>query len=155
MNGQREGRGNRSIRASTLVLLGALLLAPAAHASCAGPQITTLQGTALGPNAQTSNVAIEPGGVLDVAGEWYSIGCDDVAETRFGCNARQKETPEPMTDVKITLSQGSGETWDLATVDATGDRFDVSWSGTVPADVALGSATLSVGPTSIDIEVTN
>ena len=38
-------------------------------------------------------------------------------------------------------------------MDATGDRFDVSWSGTVPAEIALGPATLNVGTTSIQIEI--
>ena len=153
MNTQKDVRSQRTIRMGALILLGTLLFAPTAQASCAGPQIIQLQGTARGPDAESSAVLIEPGGVLELAGEWYSIGCDDVAETRLGCNARQQETPEPMTGVKITLSQAGGATWDLATVDATGDRFDVSWSGTVPAEIALGPATLSVGPTSIQIEI--
>ncbi len=153
MNRQRDARSQRTIRTGALLLLGALLFAPTAHADCVTPQIIQLQGAALGPDAESSTVLIESGGMLEVAGEWYSIGCDDVVETRLGCNARQRETPKPMTGVKITLSQVGGATWDLATVDATGERFDVSWSGTVPADIALGPATLNVGPTSIQIEI--
>ena len=150
---QGERRDWRLTRVCAVMSLAAIVFAPSAHARCVGPQMTQLQGIKLGTDAKSSDIALEPGEVLDITGEWYANGCDDTSTTGLGCNAPERETPEPMTEVPITLSQGGDRTWDLGTVDASGDRFAVNWSGTVPEDVAQGPATLTVGPTSIAVEI--
>lgn len=129
----------RAPRAATLLLLGALALAPypqsPAAASCVGPSLDLPRGAVLAPGERH-----------EVGGSHFVDGCRDTMTCSIGCDDCEYDEPppEPIADVDLTLRQG-GRTWTLDTADASGEEAtsgEVSWSFRLPPEVRPGPARL-------------
>ena len=94
-------------------------------ASCVAPTLTV------------KPVTVQAGDKVQVTGEWFADGCNDVA-----IDGQPPQPPPPFMNMTIELRQGD-QTWPVASdVDATGDHYAFDLSVTIPDDVHPGKATL-------------
>lgn len=79
-----------------------------------------------------------------MTGRYFVDGCNDVGGCTgyLGCQSCEQPSPSPPSeDVPLRLVQ-RGQTWDLATADATREAGRITWVTEVPAGVAPGKARL-------------
>ena len=158
------GRGRRlrtaARLAALLVLSGAALgvVVPAAHGSCAGPQLQVVGLPATPPASEDTDADARP--VVRVSrGQALRVevtnvndeaaGCDDVGG---GCDDPGPAAPVPARGAVLMLEQG-GRRWSLGTQDATGPQRAVSYEVVLPeglgrgeADLVLDGPVLGAGP---------
>lgn len=133
--------------------LGVVVPSPAS-ASCAGPILGV--GSAVDTaDPPTTGGLIQRGQAFTVSGEYFHSGCADTYSTGPGCRQSSdgRDDPEtPLTNVQLILKQRS-MTWLLTTVDATGERHSISWSGRLPTDVEPGPAELLAGSAALPVTI--
>jgi hypothetical protein len=83
---------------------------------------------------------------VTVQGRAFARGCNDTGTVNvFGCDTSRREVEEPMTEVTLTVQQGSRSWW-LGTENAgTAEENrlgQITWTVRLPADVAPGRALL-------------
>ena len=131
-------RSSTSPGAFAVLTFGLLVFVPlpggGASASCATSLLRFEDGR--------TDARVAPGETVTVTGLGYVEGCDDGGDGDFGCAPPEHE--QPREGIELWLRQ-AGEQRLLGTADArtVGDDFGrVSWSFAIPADAAVGRATL-------------
>lgn len=92
-------------------------------ASCEAPVVTVEPGT------------VEPGGTVRVTALWLFDGCDDTG----------LHTSAPLVGLPLVLTDASGASTTVATLDADAEDGGVDAEVVVPADAAHGVATVRLG----------
>ncbi|MCU1690996.1 MAG: hypothetical protein JWM64_87 [Frankiales bacterium] len=128
---------------------------PGAHASCVGPQLSVEGVVPTYLPGHVAQVRLAPGQAVDVVGEAFFAGCDDVGggDGDGGCDDDAPgERMLPRRDVALDLVVG-GHGRRLGRADAD-DAFVVRWSVRVPAGLPPGPAVLGAGGARLDVVIT-
>ena len=124
---------------STAVAAMALgLISPAAHSSCAGPQIVISRGAT---RVADSAYRVAPGAAIDLRISNLSANCQDTVPAG-GCSA--PKSARPATNVAVTVRQGN-RSWKLGTVSGHGSTRSDAISVDLPSELRAGTASIRVG----------
>jgi hypothetical protein len=93
---------------------------------------------------------VHAGEQVQVSGEWFADGCNDVV-----VNGQEPQAPPPFTGMTIVVTQGD-ESWPVASdVDAEGEHYAFDVAVTIPDDVHAGKASIQAKdrgfPTDIEV----
>lgn len=139
----------------TAGLLGVSYPAPMAAAGCVGPTLAVGDTATPGPTSGSPSILVR-GQTATIAGISFHAGCEDTfVSAGPGCQASQPTDPQsPLTDVQLVLTQGD-RSWELGAADAADrDRqYAISWTVSIPTDVAVGPATLTAAAASIPVQI--
>ena len=146
-------RAAAAIGIVAMIAVGLGLVAPApARTSCAGPQLSLVQGGASVPARRVPQGADErllhdvarrvP---LQVLGSNLTFDCDDTVELHPGCGGPtvQPEPIVPLQQTRLVLSQGDRR-WKLGELGAVRPDLTADAEVSLPAEVRPGRAVLSL-----------
>lgn len=138
----------------TACVLGVGYSPPVARASCVGPSLGV--GATIDPGQPSSPPAsLGRGETVTVVGVFFHAGCEDTGTSGPGCGSAQPADPQsPLTDVRLTLTQGDRR-WELGAADATDrdQQYAISWDVVIPDDVGAGAATLTAASATLPIVI--
>lgn len=141
--------------AVTAGLFGISYPAPMAAAGCVGPTLAVGDTATPEPTSDSPSTLVR-GQTANIAGVFFHAGCEDsFGSAGPGCQPSQPTDPQsPLTDVPLVLTQGD-RSWELGAADAADrdQQYVISWTVSIPTDVAVGPATLTADAASLTVQI--